>query len=548
MKVLLLYTPSWIRFQPHPPMGIATISSSLEDAGHNVEVCDLELTVLIKNAIECSNIKLKLLTDYPLIKSYIFNKIDDSKALEIRMEFNRLYELVDINGFEIIGFSCMSIRQFSTALLFAQKIKTESEKVVIVMGGEFVSNNAKEIANKYKFIDYLFIGHAFESFPKFINQILKRDKLDPNSISGIYSNMHGHNNQDYVKINLDKMPLPNYQHFPFENYKKIMNHLYKENFNCLILKYLLTTGCTHDCTFCNRHGRTPFKLKKCTKIVDDISKLTAKYKTKFFSFECNEINPSNDWLKELCGKIEADLDILWYTYARPNNLDIGILNNLHNAGCKILRFGIESGSQRILDKMNKKLNVNEMEQILRDSNDVGIWNHVNLIVGFCNETKDDINKTIEFIKKNGHNIDSIKINPFYLNSYSYIMQNPDEWGLRIRNKKIDLVEYDEINGMSWEEKKEDTINSIEKIYKAMNENDIGFTGSSMDLLFSAVVHFDSKQDVKNWMREKHPYCFEKFPIQILMWYIYHPFEMVDMPYKNNWEYFIGRWGGSYEIL
>ena len=160
MNILLLYTPSWIRFQPHPPMGIATISSSLEEDGHNVEVCDLELTVWIKNAIEYSNIKLKLLTDYPLIKKYILNEMDDSKAIEVSREFHRLYELVDINGFEVIGFSCMSIRQFSTALLFAQKIKIENEKIVIVMGGEFVSNNAKEIANKYKFIDYLFIGHA----------------------------------------------------------------------------------------------------------------------------------------------------------------------------------------------------------------------------------------------------------------------------------------------------------------------------------------------------------------------------------------------------
>ena len=548
MNILLLYTPSWIRFQPHPPMGIATISSSLEEDGHNVEVCDLELTVWIKNAIEYSNIKLKLLTDYPLIKKYILNEMDDSKAIEVSREFHRLYELVDINGFEVIGFSCMSIRQFSTALLFAQKIKIENEKIVIVMGGEFVSNNAKEIANKYKFIDYLFIGHAFESFPKFINHIAMREKLDVDSIPGIYSNTHKYNNPRHVKINLDKMPLPNYHNFPFEDYKKIMNHLYKENFDYLILKYLLTTGCTHDCTFCNRHVRTPFKLKKCTKIVDDISKLAAKHQTKFFSFECNEINPSNDWLKDLCGKMEGNLNILWYTYARPNNLDADILNNLSNAGCKILRFGVESGSQRILDKMNKKLNVNEMEQILRDSNNAGIWNHVNLIVGFCNETKDDINKTVDFIEKNAPNIDSIKINPFYLNSHSYIMQNPDEWGLRITNKKIDLVEYDEVNGMSWEEIKEETINSVEEIYNVMNKNNIGFTGSSMDLLFSAMVHFDSKQDVKNWLREKHPYLFEKYPIQILMWHIYHPFEMADMPYKNSWEYFIGRWGGSYETL
>lgn len=110
-----------------------------------------------------------------------------------------------------------------------------------------------------------------------------------------------------------------------------------------------------------------------------------------------------------------------------------------------MRYGIESGSQRLLDLMRKGYNVQTISNTIRYAFESDIWNHINLLVGFPGEEDRDIEETISFLEENANNyIHSVRMNPFYLSPDSPIARNPEqywntkslnEYGSFVRNKQ-----------------------------------------------------------------------------------------------------------------
>ena len=96
--------------------------------------------------------------------------------------------------------------------------------------------------------------------------------------------------------------------------------------------------------------------------------------------------------------IRHDFNISWLALARlDKNFNRTTFCLGYSAGLRFLTFGLEAGSQTLLNKMNKGI----------DSNEAGIWNNVFLLLGFPGETCEEFTETIEFMKKNGHVIDSL---------------------------------------------------------------------------------------------------------------------------------------------
>ncbi len=551
MKIKLLYTPAGIRFQPQPPLGIATLTSILRKNGHYVEQEDLELKCYVHNkrvGNSTKRIDLELITDFLRVDKHVK---ENTTYFDMEKTFDNLYNLVKLDDFGAVGFSIMSLRQFATALLFAKRLHKEKMHIKIIFGGVFTRENALKMLEKYDFIDFVLVGQAYKSLPRLIDKIQSRNNKE--QIAEIPGLCHRKGARITINKeeseNIDHMPAPDYNGLPLSTYVEVMDTVYEIDFNFSILKYILSLGCPYRCTFCNRCLLEKFQLKSPTKVVEELKSLSKKYGTTLFSFECELINSSRHWLIELCDYLLRDkLELKWYAFGRPANLSKDLLQRLYLAGCRVLRWGVESGSQRILDRMNKKFSVRQVEQILKWSSDVGIWNHVNLIIGHINENVIDTERTVNFIKKNKGNIDSIKMSPFYINIDSAIMQDPVNYGIKITKFGLDCIEYDQIDGENWESIRRTTSSSINKICSAALENGISFVGAILDILFPALVYFQNKEEAKNWLKEKHPYFFEGFPTQILIQKLYHPEKTPTSPSSLLWKSFIGRWGGANDIL
>ena len=128
------------------------------------------------------------------------------------------------------------------------------------------------------------------------------------------------------------------------------------------------------------------------------------------------------------------------------------------AGCYCLAWGVESGSDRVLKLMNKGFFISQAGMILRDSYFTGIINIVNIMTGFANETKEDINHTIAFIKENAVYIHRIRMFDFELVPYSPIYRYPTRFGIKNLFIEYDStigfgrIGFDEIGGLKWKDK------------------------------------------------------------------------------------------------
>jgi len=122
------------------------------------------------------------------------------------------------------------------------------------------------------------------------------------------------------------------------------------------------------------------------------------YKEVFFrdeTFTANKIR-----LIKICKLIlERKLEISWICNARIGNLDKKIMKLMEKAGCHYIKFGVESGVQKILDNIKKDIDAKMTRKTFKWANEIGMGTHAHLMFGCIGETKESIEKTIQFIKE-----------------------------------------------------------------------------------------------------------------------------------------------------
>ena len=115
-----------------------------------------------------------------------------------------------------------------------------------------------------------------------------------------------------------------------------------------------------------------------------------------------------------------------------------LLRTMYTAGVRVLLWGVESGSQRVLDVIDKGTNIADMEMILRTSHEAGIWNLIFFIMGYPTQTKSEILEDIQFFKKNEPYISTIARSLFQLEVGSRIYENPQAFGITQVEKNPDI--------------------------------------------------------------------------------------------------------------
>ena len=189
------------------------------------------------------------------------------------------------------------------------------------------------------------------------------------------------------------------------------------------------------CSFCTHHGKSmyfEFPLEK-------IKKTIMNSKQKHFFIIDDMIHKKR--LLELAVMF-TPLNIDWTCQLRPTaDLDFETLKTLRESGLKIITWGFESGSDKVLKLMNKGTNKNDISKVLKDSHNAGIRNSVYVMIGFPGETKEDFFETIDFLKENSEYIDLIWTSVFGLQKDSPVYNNPDNFGItEIIEKKRTILE------------------------------------------------------------------------------------------------------------
>jgi radical SAM superfamily enzyme YgiQ (UPF0313 family) len=194
------------------------------------------------------------------------------------------------------------------------------------------------------------------------------------------------------------LPFPEYSLFEIENYM-IAPAIARKN---PVAWVETSRGCVYNCIFCNKSsfGKT-FRVKSPERVVEEFLRII-DYGFKEIYIADDGFTTDMDRAKKICDLlIKKGVHIGWSTFngVRADRLDLELLEKMKEAGCYRIYLGIESGSQKILDRIKKGININQVEDAVNWCKKVGIEVGGLFMLGLPGDSEETMQETIYFAKK-----------------------------------------------------------------------------------------------------------------------------------------------------
>lgn len=218
---------------------------------------------------------------------------------------------------------------------------------------------------------------------------------DLTAIPGISQRRNGsvHHAQERAFLkDLDELPYPAWDLIDLDNYKLPFSGR----------RFLMITtarGCPYDCIYCvaqSYYGRK-IRMRKVPKIVDELVYLRDRFGVEDFFFWSESFTIVKAAIKELSREImHRDLKIRWVCNSRVDNVDRELLELMKQAGCWMISYGVESGDQAILDAIKKDITLQQIQEAIRLTRQVGFQIAGHFVLGLPGETPQTLRKTYDF--------------------------------------------------------------------------------------------------------------------------------------------------------
>ncbi|MBU0483347.1 MAG: radical SAM protein [Proteobacteria bacterium] len=259
-----------------------------------------------------------------------------------------------------IGFSLNYLSQALTTFAMIGFLKKIAPEVPIVLGGGLVTSWVRNSSWENPFaglIDHTFAGPGGEHVLTLFGHKKSSSHYPP----------------DYTDLPCDQYLAPGFT-----------------------LPYAASSGCYwNKCSFCPEKAEgNPYQTLPIAHVRQDIALLVTQHDPVMFHFLDNAVSPA--LMKSL---IDQPLDLPWYGFARVNNdlLDIDFCQNLRASGCVMLKLGIESGDQDVLDAMDKGIDLATVSEVLKNLQQAGIATYVYLLFGTPSESLAEARRTMAFV-------------------------------------------------------------------------------------------------------------------------------------------------------
>ena len=195
--------------------------------------------------------------------------------------------------------------------------------------------------------------------------------------------------------------------------------------NELSTTIMATRGCPYNCSFCDKaHGMSSvYRMRSPEMVIQEIISLNSTYDIKHVRFVDDCLTCNEAYTIELCGKLKS-VPVSFICITRADRVNERIMKALASAGCTQIDFGIESGSQRILDLMNKRTTVEQNGKAIQLAKENGIKVKAFLMMDYPSEFDSDKRKTLEFVDK--YKPDMFSLSKYSSDEYFY-PDNNKEW-------------------------------------------------------------------------------------------------------------------------
>ena len=300
---------------------------------------------------------------------------------------------------DILGFSTLSSSCHKAALL-AENVKRENPDITIAFGNFYATFNAERILRKYPFVDMIIRGEGEHTSLELARCLEKNGDLK--KVLGINFRNNGQiiSTPDRPLIkDVDSLPFPDREMLDVEYHNTTAGVVVAPK---KFSGFLSSRGCVFQCRFCGcrRLARNLWRSRSVDNIMEELHLLSSQgYKQFLFVDDNFTLNPKR--VIKLCRRLKKErVDIEFFAEGRVDNCPRDMLQEMVRANCRMIYFGIENATQKVLDYYDKRTTPKQAEDATRKARKVGIDVIVaSFILGAPHETRKEIQNTLNFAQK-----------------------------------------------------------------------------------------------------------------------------------------------------
>jgi len=368
--------------------------------------------------------------------------------------------ILDINP-KFLGLTLFTVGVFNAAII-AKIVREKNPNIVILVGGPHISSMGYETMNKFEEFDVAVIHEGELILENLLKTIEKEESLE--SVKGI---IYRDKDRSIRKTlpppsieNLDSLPRPAWDLLP--NFPKAYLPAIYDYPRAPVATYSASRGCPFECEFCDTSTfGAKIRYNSPQHVYDTMKHLSETYGIKHLQFVDDLFVAHNGRVVEFSKLlIDKPIDMTWSCTARVNTVKEETLALMKKAGCWEISFGLESGSDFLLDEMKKSQRVSTAVDAVRWTHEAGIRVKGLLMLGYPGESQETIDETKEFVK-------SIPLTTMNLSKFTPYPGSPiyrKLYGASIREE-----DWEKLNGMNF-------------VYQAE-----GFTEKELDIQYKEII-------------------------------------------------------------
>ncbi len=364
MRIMLVNPRSSIFSYKYPPLGLLYIGASLKSNGFK------EISLIDANACE-----------------YSLGQIKE--------------RIVDFQP-DIVGVTSMAFTH-KDALCVIEQVKKVSSGIFTVLGGVYPTNAPARCLDA-PCCDCVVIGEGESIFVNLCFAVKNHSPLE--DVKGIMFKSQGKiisTPLPSLVEDIDKLGFADYSFINVNNYQVALHHVLFSSAvpGELILPILSSRGCFYKCLFCNNSvWRDQLRRRSVANVIEEISVLKNKYGVKRFHFLDAIFTSDDNWSRLFCQELlDRGLGIKWFCVTRPDLANETTLKLMKKSGCELIFYGVESGSQQVLDRLNKKSSLDISLRNLKATRRQGIISFGNFLIGAPGETDQTAEETLALARE-----------------------------------------------------------------------------------------------------------------------------------------------------